>query len=71
MKDGYGSIENWNVSNIIDMNHMFFAIMILTKIYQNGMFLMLLICVLCLPTIKNLIRIYQNGIFRILQILEI
>ena len=23
MKDGYGSIENWNVSNILNMSHMF------------------------------------------------
>ena len=23
MKDGYGSIENWNVSNITDMSYMF------------------------------------------------
>ena len=25
MKDGYGSIENWNVQNVTDMNNMFWC----------------------------------------------
>ena len=39
----YGHISNWDVSNVIDISHLFSGALILTKIYQVGMCLMLLI----------------------------
>ena len=49
-------IGNWDVSKVFGMGLMF-KILNLTRIFQIGMYLMLIIWRLCLQTIKYLIKI--------------